>query len=464
MFSRRKIIAFLSSIILAMSMFSPMSAFAVENIDELGGKPVESYPRDVQVRLPEISANCWAVADSNGNILWSHNGYEPVKIASVTKMMTAIVAADYPMDTQIVVSEYASSIPGSSAYIHEGDIITLSELLEGLMLPSGNDAAYAIAEGLGELMLIDDGASDAKTKTSEEKVERFIGEMNKKSSELNLKDTFFVNPCGLDDEGFEGEHHSCAVDVAIMAKAVMANERLAQIADTSYEEMDAIREGEPITTPMVNSNRLLEQREEEAAGVKTGFTDAAGSCLAGCGNIDGDLYYTACLGCESAIAMYYDTALLWDWVRASRLDMDYMAGYGRTENGDYIIGELAANEWTDKTYRIAVKNSDNVPQWYWEGNYNFIRSIDNPDSSIHKGDVVGSLDIVDHYGNVVEHMDVFAVDDVESPSWWEAICIFFSRLFSPLTGSPTTAQDVYYDSSPELRGTHYSPQTVAVQF
>jgi D-alanyl-D-alanine carboxypeptidase (penicillin-binding protein 5/6) len=190
-----------------------------------------------------------------GELLWSQNGHRRLHPASTTKVLTALIAIERgKLDDRVVVSRRAARTPGSSMYIKEGEVYSLHDLLHGLLLRSGNDAAAAIAEHIGG------------------SVERFADLMNARARELGAKDSHFVNPHGLTHD----QHLSTAYDLAVITRAALQNPLFAAIVATpskelTYEELDR-------RTILYNTNRLLSWLPG-ADGVKTGTTGAAGPCL-----------------------------------------------------------------------------------------------------------------------------------------------------------------------------------------
>ena len=447
----------------ALTLAVPASpAFAqVEAFDTLDGEDALTYPVEIQQTLPEVGATRWAVLDSQGNLLYGRKVDEQCKIASVTKIMTAIVSCEFPMDTRLTVSEHAASIPGSSAEIMKDDVVTVSELLEGLMLPSGNDAAYALAEGLGGLMLVRDGIADGVTRPENERIQRFVDEMNSKAVELGMTNSFFANPCGLDDEGFEGEHRSTARDVATMTKVAMEIPEIAVITNTMEADMIVQRANQDFPIHLYNTNTLEQIRTDETLGAKTGFTDQAGACFAGACDIAGDHYYTAVLDCEDRDISMTATAQLWDWVRGSKKVIDVMGTYPKTENGDYLIAKLAAKEWNERTYDAVVKSDDTWLKWYWDDDtLTPVFQSEAPEGAVHENEHVGTLTFKNSAGETVKQFEVVSAEDVESPDWWTSVCIFFTRLFAPVTGAPTTAWDEVMEGTPVEIGNYYPEQTI----
>lgn len=184
-----------------------------------------------------------------GTVLYEKNADTRRGMASTTKIMTALVALElYDPEQQVTVRPEWCGIEGSSMYLKAGEKLTVRDLLYGLMLMSGNDAAAALS-GLCN------GGQAA-----------FVQKMNEKAAALGLEDTSFENPSGLDGE----THYSTARDMAVLAAAAMKQPELARIVETQSVQAAG--------RYMTNHNKLL-QRLEGAQGVKTGFTKACGRCL-----------------------------------------------------------------------------------------------------------------------------------------------------------------------------------------
>ena len=202
------------------------------------------------VPVGAISAEKAILLDAvSGRVLFERNADSQSLIASTTKIMTALVVCEQcnVLDRMRIPKE-AVGIEGSSMYLQEGEILTIQELLYGLMLRSGNDAAVALAIYCGGT------------------VEGFAELMNDKARTLGMKDSHFVNPNGLDAPG----HYATARDLAILASYAMDN-------PIFYKTVSAknVKVGERYLT---NHNKLL-WRVEGADGVKTGYTKAAGRIL-----------------------------------------------------------------------------------------------------------------------------------------------------------------------------------------
>ncbi len=194
----------------------------------------------------------------SGDVIYEKNAYEKLPMASTTKIMTALVAIEKCADLDAVyaVPPEAVGIEGSSLYLKQDEELSMRDLLYGLMLRSANDAAVAIAVNVAG------------------SVEAFSEMMNAKAKELNLENTHFMNPNGLDDP----EHYTTAYDLACLTFYAMKNPVFAEIVSTLKYTIG--------TNTVVNHNKLL-RCYEGCTGVKTGFTKKSGRCLVSAATRDG---------------------------------------------------------------------------------------------------------------------------------------------------------------------------------
>jgi D-alanyl-D-alanine carboxypeptidase (penicillin-binding protein 5/6) len=215
--------------------------------------PCSFEARAENVHLP-VNAKAFVLMDPiSGRILFEKNSEDKRAMASTTKIMTAIIALENgDLRSKVKVSSRAASIGGSSFYLNSGEVLSLENMLYGLLLPSGNDAAVAIAEHIG-------GTED-----------NFVRMMNKKALELGALNTHFKNPHGLDDP----EHYTTAKDLALIAKYALNIHKFREIVQTKSKE---IKEGKN-PRHIFSTNRLLWEFEG-AIGIKTGYTGNAGKCL-----------------------------------------------------------------------------------------------------------------------------------------------------------------------------------------
>ena len=221
-------------------------------------------------------AEC-VVDASSLRILHEKNAETPLPNASTTKILTAIIILeDCDLDERICIPNEAAGTEGSSIYLHAGDIYTVEELLYGLMLCSGNDAAVTLA-------LHHSGS-----------IEAFARKMNEKAAMLGATGSHFVNPHGLPDK----RHRTTARDLALIAAYAMQNETFRTIVSTKYYA----------PRHWYNKNKMLASYEG-ANGIKTGFTTDAGHCLVTGAEREGMQLVCVVLNCPQ---MYERTAELLD--------------------------------------------------------------------------------------------------------------------------------------------------------
>ena len=230
------VIAFLLSLFAICAL--PVQAHAeVLKADIVGGATVGERGLSV-AECPSIDAEFAVLMDSDGNVLFSRLGDDESQIASLTKVMTAIVAIDNaPADLHISVSEAAALIGESSAGLQEGDVMDFETALKALLVPSGNDAALAIAEAVGSSMIA------SNPSLGDDPVEVFVAAMNAKAAELGCTNTVYENPHGLDDEEYAGELHSTAHDQALVARCAMSYQRIREIVSGGSTTIQVTREG-----------------------------------------------------------------------------------------------------------------------------------------------------------------------------------------------------------------------------
>lgn len=238
---------------------------------------------------PSVNATSAIAIDSNSlRVLYEKNAFSKKPMASTTKVMTIIVAVENnSLDEIVTISKKAAGTGGSSAHLKAGKKIKLEELLYGLMLKSGNDAAVAIAE---------------HTSGS---VSEFAKLMNEKAIEIGALNTNFVTPHGLDTNN----HYSTAYDMAIIAAYALKNPVIAKIVNTNERTM-AFEDGSSVY--LSNTNKLL-SLYNGADGVKTGYTAMAGRCLIGSATKNNWQVITVVFGEPTSSSRLNDTIKLLDY-------------------------------------------------------------------------------------------------------------------------------------------------------
>jgi len=196
---------------------------------------------------------------SSGKIIYEKNAHEKFAPASVTKIMTMLLAMEaidsgkIKLKDKITVSENSKKMGGSSMILDTGEVRTVEEILKGIAIASGNDAAVAMAEYLG-------GSEGS-----------FVNMMNQKAKSLDMKDTNFKNCTGLPAEG----HYSSAYDISIMSRELLKHSKILKYSSTY---METISEGRKSPIGLVNHNKLV-RFFNGCDGLKTGFTNEAKYCI-----------------------------------------------------------------------------------------------------------------------------------------------------------------------------------------
>ena len=275
--------------------------------------PVEAVcpgPNAPAVASPpaDIAAKAWAIADGKtGEPLCGFHEDEARPIASTTKIMTAWIIlqrADKDpkwLDEEIRFSERAAATRGSSCRLKVGERLPVRELLYGLLLPSGNDAAVALAEHFGPRL-------QAGAPAEVDSVQLFVAEMNRQAKSLKLAETNFLDPSGL------ARNQASARDLAVLTWHALQNRQFREYVKTRVHECDVFEDADPKRrVTWKNTNRLLE--EASCDGVKTGTTNAAGACLVASARQGADHLLVVVLGSTNGDGRYeYARKLLrWAW-------------------------------------------------------------------------------------------------------------------------------------------------------
>lgn len=235
-------------------------SITVPLLGESTGSPPQTYAK----------AAC-LIDGKSGAVLYEKSSNLHLPMASTTKIMTALVVLErLPLDAVVTVPKEATLVEGSSIYLRENEKITVKELLYGLLLESGNDAAHTLAVA---------AAGD---------IPSFAALMNQKAAALGLCDTHFENPHGLSADG----HYTTAYELARITAEAMKNEFFRTTVATKKHISPSL-DGE-LTRYFFNHNKLL-RLYDGAVGVKTGFTKAAGRCLVSAAEKDGSLFIAVTL-------------------------------------------------------------------------------------------------------------------------------------------------------------------------
>ena len=324
-----------------------------------------------------------------GQILYSVNAQEKLPMASITKVMSLLVLADYidsgelQLTAKVKASSYASSAEGSVIWLESGEEMTAAELLEAVIVSSANDAMIALAEHVA--------GSEAQ----------FVKLMNKRAKTMKLANTKFTGCVGFDDEG----HYSSAEDIAIMTAELMTKE---YYRGWLLTWLDYLRGGE---TQLLNTNKLIRYYDGIIGG-KTGTTDGAGCCLTACAERGNMRLIAVVLGCG-------DDPERFD--RAEEL-LDYgFSGFERftpeVDNRELKQIPVERGEFTTVKTAVEQRGQDCIIKKGCSGRvkyeYTFVEKVEAP---VEKGQFMGEY-LVTLDGVEVFRSDIVAKEDVRRMSF-----------------------------------------------
>lgn len=393
----------------------PVAFAETYDTDMVGSSEVGNMGEDVDA--PSVEAASAALATSDGTVLWSRESDVQVAMASTTKIMTAVVALEEgTLADEIEVSENADSQGGSSAYVVAGDVMTLEELLYAMMLPSGNDAAMAIAEYYGG------GDEDG-----------FIVLMNAKALELGMTETHFSSASGLEDE----DNYTTASDYVKLVVEAMGNETFRTVVSTPSYTYTSDSNG--YTYVYENTNELLGEYDG-LLGIKTGYTDEAGYCLVAAAERDGVELYTVVFGCATATDRFTDTETLLDW------GFEHYH-YVNLASTDVVVGESVATSWVGETVEVAPMEDVSYLLFDYDEDFDQYVTIQDKSGAIEAGDELGSI-TWSRDGVQLATVSLVATETVEAPDLLETMQVGWYRFTSLFTGDDMSAcQQIYLDDT-----------------
>ena len=340
----------------------------------------------------------------SGYVLYDKNSDEKRYPASTTKIMTALITLENAenLDELVEVTEedfIGVASDASKAGFMVGEQVPVIDLLYGLMLPSGNEAANTLARYIGG------------------SIENFADMMNEKAKELGCKNTHFVNPNGLHDDN----HYTTARDLAIITQEALKDETFALIVNTAQKtlsetNMTPMRDGKPLkvyTTNMLIYSRYQPEYYTYAKGVKTGFTSQAGYCLVSTAIYKGSQLISVVLGCEkpagAANANTFEaskTLFRWGFNNFETVDM---------VKKDETVSEVAVRLSTQQDTLVVVTKGDISGIMPIDADKNKIeRKMDLPESvnaPITQGQKIGTM-TVSYNGVEYGTVDLVALNDI----------------------------------------------------
>ncbi len=340
--------------------------------------------------LTQYSKASIMIEPTTNTIIIENNKDEQLAPASMTKMMTLLIIMEHVDDGKIklsdmvTISKNAASMGGSQVFLQENMQISVEQLIKGIAIASGNDAAVAMAEHIA-------GSTD-----------EFVKMMNDKVKELGLKNTHFENVHGLDSEN----HYSSAYDMSQIARELLTHQDILKY--TSLYE-DYLEKPDGTKTWLVNTNKLV-RFYPGVDGLKTGYTKEALYCLTATAKKNNIRFITVTMGVDTSEHRSVDTTS--------------MLNYGFTNyklntilKKEDVLGEIEIKKGRQSkgTYSVLEDVTDLIKQ-NENKTYTYNKELNSIKAPIKKGDVVGSLEIIDNNGKVVKTVDLVINENIKKHS------------------------------------------------
>lgn len=328
------------------------------------------------------------VDNLSGKVLYEKNADEKLAPASMTKLasmlmvMEAIDNGNLKFEDKVTISEEAANMGGSQVFLQAGEVYTVYDLLKSVAIASGNDAVVALAEKIG-------GSQSG-----------FIDMLNKRLKEIGATNTNFVNAHGLDAEG----HYSTARDMSIIARELLKHPKILEFTSI-YEEYLEKNDGSRIW--LVNTNKLV-RFYDGVDGLKTGFTKTAGYCLTATASKNNFRLISVVMGEDTSENRSSDTVKMLNYgFNTFKINIIKTKGESlgkvRVEKGKQDKANIVLlNDATE-----ILKNTDPVTE------YNFNLKINKIKAPVKVGDIVGTAEIIDSEGNIVDEVDVTVEKDIK---------------------------------------------------
>lgn len=365
--------------------------------------PINVFAQDES--LAKNARSAILIEATTGKVLYEKNSNERVAVASLTKMMGQILILEaiengtLKWDEKITASLNASNMGGTQIWLQPNEVMTAYDLMKGISMASANDAMVALAERIG-------GTESA-----------FVAMMNQKAKKLGLKDTYFKNPTGLDEEG----HYSSAYDMAMIARELLKHEKILEFSSL-YE--DYLRTDTPNKFWLVNTNKLL-RTYPNCDGLKTGFTDAAKYTIAVTAKRN-DLRLIAILLGEEVSKVRNQEA-------AELLDYGFnLYEVTKINNKNDIVDEISIEKANPNKVKVLVKEDVIVLKKRSDPKVQYQKEIKLNEYKLplKKGDKIGTL-IVKDGNNIVNEIDVVVGENIKKATIFN---VFFKTLSNYIKG------------------------------
>lgn len=389
------------TVALALALAVPAATFGkVLPGDLVGDAPVSSSAA-LTSAAPDVSMRSGMLIAEDGRVLWSREPDARRAIASVTKVMTAMVVLDrLALTDTLTVTAQATSIGESDAELRMGEKLTVREALSALLVKSGNDAALALA---------------VRAAGSEKK---FVALMNAKAAELGMTGTRFANSHGLDEPG----HYSTAADVAVMSRVAMAKPDFRDIVRRKQ-----VRIGRGGAARTLESSNLLLDTFAGATGVKTGWTSDAGYCLVASAQRGGVGLLAVVLGAESEAARFRQATRLLEWGFEHYRPV-------RIATEESVAGTVTVTDYLDRHVYALVSRDETATLFDLDGKVAervlLSRRVRAP---VARDQQLGTIRVTQG-GRMISNVPLISDRAVPAPGFFERIGIAIERLWRRLFG------------------------------
>lgn len=374
---------------------------AVLDNDYVGAVQVKSTAA-LAAAAPDLSIPSGLLSTMDGRVLWARDPAARRAMASTTKIMTAVVVLErLSIDSTVTVDKKAAVVGQSSMGLVVGETFTIGELLKGVLVQSGNDAATLAAERVGGT------------------VAGFVNLMNQKAAALDLTNTHYANPHGLDQAG----HYTCAQDLTSLARYAMRNPVFRAIVGTYTARVRSDR----YTHVLTNHNSLL-KTYKGAEGVKTGWTDNAGYCVVAAAKRGPVELIGTVMGAANEIDRAKQAKRLLDWGFKHYRPVE-VAHAGEE------VGRVPVSDYMERTIGAVSAEATSLPVFDLAGPVQRrIELLPDVPAPVKRGDRVGTLTVFQGK-SMLAQLPLVSDRDVPSPTFGQRFVFFFARIWRGIFGS-----------------------------
>ena len=356
--------------------------------------------------LTKYAKSAILIEPSTNTIIYENNSREQLAPASMTKMMTMLLIMEaydngqFKMEDMVPISSNASSMGGSQLFLQENTEIKAEELIKGIAIASGNDAAVAMAEFIAG------------------SVDEFVNMMNEKVMKMNLSDTHFVNVHGLDAEN----HYSSSYDMAQIARELLKHPKILEYTSL-YEDYLVKPDGSKIW--LVNTNKLV-RFYDGVDGLKTGYTGTAKYCLTATAKKNDMRFISVVMGVDTGEHRSYDTTNL----------LNYAFNTYKINNilrKNAVVDKVKVKNGVKDTIKMVVPEEINdllKKSDVKEYKYNITKY--NVKAPVKVGDKIGILEVFDNEGRIIKKIDLVSNESVKKHSFGSLFKLYFKMI---ITGS-----------------------------